>query len=180
MGTTEGGGRSGRVAPRLVVRTVQAPTETEARTMAAPVLAAFRRDGWQLEEDLWIPGDRRVSLGESLVLGAEDENLLESMGTLRLGFLHADPTAPAPEVEPSPRVPDAWEQIGGVRYRRMVPRWIIGAIGFVIVLIIIITVMMPRFQEASRGMGRFPDRVDIPGVGEVSCDPATGVCYEIP
>jgi hypothetical protein len=122
----------------VVVRTVAAPTEAEARALAIPVLDSFRAAGWELRESLWIPGDHRPGLGESLLLSPESQLLLEGEGILRLAFANADPHAVAPAVVTAIREPDAFEAIGGVRYRRLVPRWglglVIGIIGLVLVL----------------------------------------------
>jgi hypothetical protein len=123
-----------------VIRDVKAPTEAEARTMAAPILDAFLRAGWELREQLWIPGDRRPGLGESLLLNPEDELLLEGEGTLHLMFANADPAAVAPATGPAVRVPDTFESIGGVRYRRLVPRWGLGIIVAIIGLIVVLSV----------------------------------------
>jgi hypothetical protein len=122
----------------VVVRSVAAPSEAEARTTAVPILEAFRGAGWELRESLWIPGDRRPSLGETLLLSPESQLLLEGEGTLRLSFSNADAFAVAPAAEAATRVPDTFEEIGGVRYRRLVPRWglsiVIGVIGLFIIL----------------------------------------------
>jgi hypothetical protein len=117
---------------RRVVRTFDAPTRAEAEAMAVPVIAAFAAAGWTEQERLWIPGDRRVGLGESLLLNEEDQVLLEANGTLRIAWIAEDEALPEPAVAAAPRVPDRWEEIGGTRYRRVVPRWIIGAVLFVI------------------------------------------------
>ena len=122
----------------LVARSVSAPTEAEAGAMAQPVLDAFRAAGWELREHLWVPGDRRPGLAESLLLSDESQLLLEGEGTLRLTFFTADPLAIAPSAEPETRAPDAFQDIGGVRYRRLVPRWgisiVIGIIGLILFL----------------------------------------------
>lgn len=123
----------------VVVRTVSAPSEDEARTMATPILDAFRAAGWELRESFWVPGDRRPSLGESLLLSPESQLLLEGAGTLRLSFAHPDPFAVAPSVEVEDRQPDLFEEIGGVRYRRLVPRWAIGIVVGVVAILIILT-----------------------------------------
>ena len=121
------------------IRDVRAPTEAEARKMAAPILDAFMTAGWELREQLWIPGDRRPGLGESLLLNPEDELLLEGEGTLHLMFANADPQAVAPATPPAPRVPDTFESIGGVRYRRLVPRWGLGIVVAIIGLILFLS-----------------------------------------
>ena len=119
----------------IVVRSVVAPSEAEARTMAAPILDGFRSAGWELREALWVPGDRRPGLGESLILSQESQLLLEGEGTLRLSFANLDPLAVAPSVTGAAREPDTFESIGGVRYRRLVPRWTIGIIVSIIGLL---------------------------------------------
>lgn len=135
-----------------VVRMVMAPSEIEARTMVVPVREAFIRAGWRLMEDAWIPGDRRVGLGESLLLGADMENLLEADGTLRLSFRHPDPTAVPPLVAPLARQPDRFEELGGVRYRRIVPRiglrLIVSGIAFLIFLVFMAAVWGPTWNAA--------------------------------
>jgi hypothetical protein len=135
-----------------VIRTDSAPTEAEARAMAAPLLDAFRAAGWQLREDIWIPGDRRPGLGESLLLSPKSEQLLEADGTLRLSFANPDPDAIAPSTGPAARHPDTFESIGGVRYRRLVPRWslalVVGAIGLVLFLSFASTMSVRPFAPA--------------------------------
>ena len=111
-----------------VMRTVSAPTEAEARAAAGPVLDAFRAAGWELLEALWVPGDRRPDLGESLVLSSADQLLLDADGALQLSFSNPDPLAVAPSVVAAPRELDTSEAIGGVRYRRLVPRFAIGIV----------------------------------------------------
>jgi hypothetical protein len=127
-------------AQRRAVRNIAAPTEAEARQMAAPVLVAFQDAGWSPEDDLWIPPDRRVGLGESLLLDAEDRTLLEAEGHLRLTFTCLDPGAVEPAVEPAVRTPDVFEEIGGVRYRRLVPRYAIGLVVFVIGALVMLSI----------------------------------------
>jgi hypothetical protein len=124
----------------MVTRLVSAPSESEARAMAAPVLDAFRGAGWELREALWIPGDRRPGLGESLLLSPEDQLLLEGDGTLRLSFVHPDPLAVAPTATPAARDIDVFEEIGGVRYRRLVPRFAIGIVVAIVGLILVISI----------------------------------------
>jgi hypothetical protein len=122
----------------VVSRSVEAPSEAEARAMAEPILDAFRAAGWELREALWVPGDRRPGLGESLLLSPESQLLLEGEGTFRLSFFNPDPLAVAPATVPETRQPDAFEDIGGVRYRRLVPRWgislVVGIIGLILFL----------------------------------------------
>jgi len=122
-----------------VVRTVTAPTEAEARTEAAPILDAFRGAGWELREALWVPGDRRPGLGESLLLSPESQLLLESNGTLQLTFANADQLAVAPATVAAARPIDTFEEIGGVRYRRLVPRYAIGIVVAIVGLIVFIS-----------------------------------------
>jgi hypothetical protein len=124
-----------------VIRDIQAPTEPEARAMAAPVVDAFLDAGWTLHEELWIPGDRRPGLGETLLLSTESQMLLEGEGTLHLMFANADPQAVAPTVEPATRTPDFAEDLGGVRYRRLVPRWGVGLVIGIPVLLLFVFVM---------------------------------------
>src|SRR5690242_1034662 len=119
-----------------VVRSVQAPTEAEARSMAQPMLDAFRAAGWELREALWIPGDHRPGLGESLILSPADQLLLEGTGTLQMTFATADQLAVPPAAAAAPRQPDVFEDLGGVRYRRLVPRWGIGIVIAIIGLIV--------------------------------------------
>jgi hypothetical protein len=121
-----------------VVRTTTAPTEAEARTEAEPILDAFRAAGWELREALWIPGDRRPGLGESLLLSPASQLLLESDGTLRLTFANADAFAVVPDAVPAARPVDTFEEIGGVRYRRLVPRYAISIAVAIIGLIVFI------------------------------------------
>jgi hypothetical protein len=124
----------------VVVRNIEAPTETEASTIAQAVLDAFRAAGWELRERLWIPADRRPGLGESLLLSPDSQLLLEGDGTLRLTFYNPDPLAVAPTATPAAREPDVFEHLGGVRYRRLVPRWALGAVLGVIGLIFVMSV----------------------------------------
>jgi hypothetical protein len=121
----------------VVVRNVEAPTEAEAAGMALPILNAFNEAGWELRERLWIPADRRPGLGESLLLSPESQLLLDGEGTLRLSFYNSDPSATAPLAEAAERTPDVFEEVGGVRYRRLVPRWAIGVVVGVIGLILL-------------------------------------------
>ena len=178
---THGGGPGSGYAE--AVRTVMAPTETEARFMIDPVREAFIRAGWRLMEDAWIPGDRRVGLGESLLLGADMENLLEADGTLRLSFRHPDPTAVPPRVDPLIRQPDPFEQLGGVRYRRIVPRiglrLILSGIAFLVFLVFMAVIWGPSWNVARRpGLDGVPDAGTMVSEGrthrctELACTPA--------
>jgi hypothetical protein len=124
----------------VVVRDIEAPTEAEASAMATPVLDAFRAAGWELRERLWIPADRRPGLGESLLLSPESQLLLEGEGKLRLSFFSADALAVAPAAPPATREPDVFEELGGVRYRRLVPRWALGAVIGVVGLLLFFSV----------------------------------------
>jgi hypothetical protein len=124
----------------VAVRTVEAPSEAEAAAMALPLLNAFSAAGWEVRERLWIPADRRPGLGESLLLSPESQLLLEGEGTLRLTFYNPDPAASPPSVAPATREPDVFEELGGVRYRRLVPRWVLGAVVGVIGLILFLAV----------------------------------------
>jgi hypothetical protein len=121
----------------VVVREVEAPTEGEAGSIALPILDAFHEAGWELRERLWVPADRRPGLGESLLLSPESQLLLEGEGTLRLTFFNPDPLAVAPSAAAATRDPDVFEDIGGVRYRRLVPRWALGAAFGVVGLILL-------------------------------------------
>ncbi|HYO42009.1 MAG TPA: hypothetical protein VES19_02315 [Candidatus Limnocylindrales bacterium] len=127
------------MSQRRVVRTFDAPTRGEAEVMAAPVIDAFRDARWTEQERLWIPGDRRVGLGESLLLDADDQALLEANGTLRIAWITEDDSALEPGIVAAPRVPDRWEELGGTRYRRVVPRWIIGLAIFAIGAVVLLT-----------------------------------------
>jgi hypothetical protein len=122
------------------VRTVAAPTEAEATTLAAPLIAAFVAGGWAVVDRFWVPGDRRPGLGESLLLSPASENLLDADGMLRITFATTRAGAIAPTATALSRQPDVFEALGGVRYRRLVPRWILGAIVFVIGLIVILAI----------------------------------------
>jgi hypothetical protein len=124
----------------VVVRDVEAPSEAEADGMALPILDAFRTAGWELREKLWIPGDRRPGLGESLLLSPQSQLLLEGEGTLRLSFFNPDPLAVAPSATPATRTPDVFEDLGGVRYRRLVPRWALGVLFGIVALILFFAV----------------------------------------
>ena len=139
---------------RRVIRTVSAPTRAEAEDAAEPIRQAFWAARWTEQEAIWIPGDRRVGLGESLLIDAEDQNLLEANGTLRIAFITDDPDAPEPTPAPAAREPDAWEQIGGVRYRRLVPRYAIGIVVFVIGAIVIASMWANRPKTPGFG---YPD-----------------------
>ena len=124
----------------VAIRTVEAPSEAEAAAMALPLLNAFGAAGWEVRERLWIPADRRPGLGESLLLSPESQILLEGEGTLRLTFYNQDPAAVPPSVAAATREPDVFEELGGVRYRRLVPRWALGAVVGVIALILFLAV----------------------------------------
>jgi hypothetical protein len=126
------------MSQRRVVRTFDAPTRSEAEVMAAPVIAAFGDAGWTEQERLWIPGDRRVGLGESLLLDHQDQVLLEADGTLRIAWITEDTAVLEPAIAVAPRVPDRWEELGGTRYRRVVPRWIIGLVVFAIGAVVLL------------------------------------------
>ena len=151
-----------------VVRTVEAPSEAEARSMASPILDAFRGAGWELREALWVPGDRRPGLGESLLLSPESQLLLEGEGTLQLTFFNADPLAVAPSAAPAIRRPDAFEDIGGVRYRRLVPRWgisiVIGIIGLILFLTFASGMQNGPFSSAPKPDGGVCPIGYIPGM----------------
>ena len=139
-------------------RSFVAPTEAEAEALAASTIQAFEAAGWRLEDRLWIPGDRRPSLVESLVLSPASENLLDADGTLRLTFGNDAADAALPDVAPAVRRPDEFEAIAGTRYRRLAPRWILGGIAALIALLIVMS-MFSRF----------------PGFGNPMPD-ANGVC----
>lgn len=181
QGSTPAGSGAHHVGDRAeVLRSVMAPTEEEASLMAAPMLDAFRDAGWRLAERTWIPGDRRVGLGESLLLDASLENMLEADGTLRFTFDHPDPAAVAPAAAPAAREPDLFEQIGGVRYRRVVPRvglsWAISGVALIVFLLFLVFVFLPQWNAMSRpgfGFGG-PDTVVIEGQ-TLHCDDR-GVC----
>jgi hypothetical protein len=138
--------------------------------MAAPLFAAFRAAGWEVRDDLWVPGDRRPGLGESLLLSPESELLLEADGTLRLSFANPDSDAVAPSAEPVVRHPDTFEAIGGVRYRRLVPRWalglIIGIIGLVLVIAFASTMPNNPFGPAPTPDGGICPVGWVPGMQE--------------
>ena len=123
-----------------VVRTTTAPSEAEARTEAEPILDAFRTAGWELREALWIPGDHRPGLGESLLLSPADQLLIEADGTLQLTFANSDPLAVAPAAVAADRPIDTFEEIGGLRYRRLVPRFAIGIVLAIVGLIFVIAI----------------------------------------
>ena len=159
------------------VRTVRAPTETEARLMMEPIREAFAQDGWRIVDELWIPGDRRVGLGESLLFDADHENLLEADGTLRLVFLSPTAGHAAPSVNAAPREPDVFEQIGGVRYRRVVPRIAIQLVIGAIVIVIGLAMWSQMSRSGAGGRGSlidFPDTQVIDG-RTYHCDD-NGVC----
>ena len=169
-----------------VVRTVEAPSEAEARSMASPILDAFRGAGWELREVLWVPGDRRPGLGESLLLSPESQLLLEGEGTLQLTFFNPDPLAVAPSAAPAPRQPDAFEDIGGVRYRRLVPRWgisiVIGIIGLILFLSFAASGPNGLFSSAPTPDGGICPVGYIPGmrVGDGGVPVPDGTCQRFP
>ncbi|HJP87469.1 MAG TPA: hypothetical protein VJ850_00315 [Candidatus Limnocylindrales bacterium] len=169
----------------VVVRTVSAPTETEARAMAVPVIDAFQLAGWELREELWVPGDRRPRLGESLLLSPESQLLLEDDGVLRLSFANADPLAIAPSASATDRKPDAFESLGGVRYRRLVPHWalsiVVGIIGFLLFVAVASTMPNSPFAAAPTPDGGICPVGWIPGkdiVNGVMVD--DGSCVRLP
>jgi hypothetical protein len=139
-------------------RTFTAPTEPEADSLAEPVIKAFEQAGWRVQERTWIPGDRRPSLLESVVLSPQSENLLDADGSLHITFAAEEANAVAPTVAAPARVIDTFEDIGGTRYRRLVPRWILGGVVFLIGLLIVFSML-----------GGFP------GFGDPQPD-ADGVC----
>jgi hypothetical protein len=116
------------------------------------MITAFETAGWHVTGRLWVPGDRRPSLAESLVLSSASENLLEADGTLQLTFTPDHPNAVPPVVEAGARSGDLFEDLGGVRYRRLVPRWIIGGIAFLIGLILIFA-MSSSFNGGAGPLG---------------------------
>jgi hypothetical protein len=169
----------------VVVRTVPAPTEAEARTAASPMLNAFGAAGWTLVEDLWIAGDRRPGLGESLLLSPESQLLLEDDGVLRLTFTNPDALAVAPAAEVAPREPDLFESLGGVRYRRLVPRWglslVLGGIALVLFLAFVAGMPNSPFSAAPTPDGGICPLGWIPGkdiVNGVLVD--DGTCQRLP
>lgn len=119
------------------IRSVRAPTEAEARSLSASVIAAFEAAGWALREALWVPADRRPSLGESILLDTDSQVLLDALGTFRLEFEHPDAAAIPPAVTTPERAPDAFESLGGVRYRRLVPRWGLGLVVLLVGLLVL-------------------------------------------
>jgi hypothetical protein len=145
------------MSQRRVVRTFDAPTRGEAEGLAAPVIAAFGGAGWTEQERLWIPGDRRVGLGESLLLDHEDQVLLEADGTLRIAWITEDDAALVPPIAAAVRVRDRWEDLGGTRYRRMVPRWIIGGVVFAVGAVVLLAWWSSVRTPLAGGM------VDAPG-----------------
>jgi hypothetical protein len=170
---------------QVVVRTVSAPTETEARAAAAPVIEAFQFAGWELREQLWVPGDRRPGLGESLLLSPASQLLLEEPGVLRLAFANADPLAVAPATNAAMREPDAFESIAGLRYRRLVPRWglsiLVGVIGLLLFLAVASTMPNSPFAAAPTPDGGICPLGWIPGkdiVNGVIVD--DGSCVRLP
>ena len=124
-----------------MTRSFVAPTQAEAEALARPTIEAYTAAGWRLEDRLWVPGDRRPSLVESLVLSPESENLLDADGTLRLTFGNDAADAPVPELPPTSRLPDEFESLAGTRYRRLAPRWIISGVVFLIGLLIVFSML---------------------------------------
>ena len=118
-----------------------APTRAEAEALAAATLDAFLAAGWRVDERLWIPGDRRPSLVESLVLSPESENLLDADGTLRITFGNDTSDAAVPDVTAAARQRDEFESLAGTRYRRLAPRWILGGVGALLGLLVISSMM---------------------------------------
>jgi len=123
------------------VRSFVAPTQAEAEGLAAATVAAFASAGWRVEERLWIPGDRRPSLVESLVLSPESENLLDADGTLRITFANDADDAAVPAVPAAVRQPDEFESLAGTRYRRLAPRWIVSGIIAIVGLFIVLSMI---------------------------------------
>lgn len=121
------------------VRTFSAPTRAEAEALARLTIDAFAGAGWRVDEQLWIPGDRRPSLTESLLLSTASENLLDADGTLRITFVSDAADAVAPEVSAPVRTVDEFESLAGTRYRRLAPRWILGGIVAIVGLIWILS-----------------------------------------
>lgn len=119
---------------------------------ATPILDTFRAAGWELREALWVPGDRRPGLGESLLLSPESQLLLEGNGTLRLTFANSDALAVAPAAAAAARPIGAFEEIGGVRYRRLVPRYAIALVVLIVGLILLVAIgsSMPNGPFAAR------------------------------
>ena len=115
--------------------------------MASATIDAFTAAGWRVDERLWIPGDRRPSLVESLVLSPESENLLDADGTLRITFANDASDAAVPDVAAPLRPRDEFESLAGTRYRRLAPRWIVGGIVAVVGLFIMLSIIssMPGF-----------------------------------
>lgn len=131
------------------VRTFTAPTEAEADALANSTISAFGTAGWRIQERFWIPGDRRPSLAESILLSPESENLLDADGTLRITFANDRADAVAPTAAEPIREPDSFESLGGTRYRRLVPRWILSGVVALIGLLIILSFIggMPGFSN---------------------------------
>ncbi|TAL10203.1 MAG: hypothetical protein EPO00_04860 [Chloroflexota bacterium] len=121
------------------VRTFSAPTRAEAEALARTTINAFVAAGWRSDEQLWIPGDRRPSLTESLLLSTASENLLDADGTLRITFVSDAADAVPPEVSTPVRAVDEFESLAGTRYRRLAARWIVDGVAAIIGLIWILS-----------------------------------------
>ncbi len=167
------------MSQRRVVRTFDAPTRSEAEVMAAPVIAAFGDAGWAEQERLWIPGDRRVGLGESLLLGHQNQVLLEADGTLRVAWITEDDFALEPAIAAAARVPDRWEDLGGTRYRRVVPRWIIGVIVFAIGAVVLMawwsSMRIPTAGDMVVTPGELPSFSGFPAKADGTCPHGYGL-----
>jgi hypothetical protein len=133
-GTVRRGGAS-------TIRSFVAPTEAEATALARPTVDAFTGAGWRVDDRLWIPGDRRPSLAESLILSPASENLLDADGTLRITFGTDAIDAVVPEVASPTRTPDEFETLAGTRYRRLAPRWIISGVAAIVALLLMFAIL---------------------------------------
>jgi hypothetical protein len=129
------------------IRSFVAPTRAEAEAMASATVDAFTAAGWRVDDRLWIPGDRRPSLVESVLLSTESENLLDADGTLRITFGNDAADAAVPDVTAPLRPRDEFESLAGTRYRRLAPRWILGGIAAIIALFVMFSIIggMPGF-----------------------------------
>lgn len=129
------------------VRTFVAPTRAEAEALAASAVDAFLAAGWRIDERLWIPGDRRPSLAESVLLSTESENLLDADGALRITFANDVSDAAVPAVSVAVRQRDEFESLAGTRYRRLAPRWIVSGIVAIVGLFIMLSIVgsLPGF-----------------------------------
>ena len=167
------------MSQRRVVRTFDAPTRSEADVMAAPVIAAFDDAGWTEQERLWIPGDRRVGLGESLLLDHQNQVLLEADGSLRVAWITEDDAALEPAIAAAMRVPDRWEDLGGTRYRRIVPRWIIGVVVFAIGAVVLLAWWSSMRIPSPGGMviapGELPSFSGFPPKADGTCPQGYGL-----